>query len=219
MAGDGEGIVDLAASGLVTGHELLFYSGTFADDPDELRAQLDHDAALVLTDTNRREARRWGTVRDNTGITERPGQKPLRVDPKDQRLELFPDANDDAFTVKDVQGGVWAEATSYGNSVSLTPEDDPVNAVDGDRGTSWRIGGFSSATGEALRLTYKDPVTTDHLTLLQAIGGPRNRFITQVEVSLDGREPFTVELGDESHTEDPASDGQRDAVSHQNCPR
>lgn len=209
MAGDGEGIVDLAASGLVTGHELLFYSGTFADDPDELRAQLDHDAALVLTDTNRREARRWGTVRDNTGITERPGQKPLRVDPKDQRLELFPDANDDAFTVKDVQGGVWAEATSYGNSVSLTPEDDPVNAVDGDRGTSWRIGGFSSATGEALRLTYKDPVTTDHLTLLQAIGGPRNRFITQVEVSLDGREPFTVELGDESHTEDPASDGQR----------
>ena len=52
-------------------------------------------------------------------------------------------------------------------------------------------------------------MTTDHLTLLQAIGGPRNRFITQVEVSLDGREPFTVELGDESHTEDPASDGQR----------
>ena len=209
MAGDGEGIVDLAASGLVTGHELLFYSGTFAGDPDALREQLDDDAVLVLTDTNRREARRWGTVRDNTGVTERPGQEPVEVDPKDQRLELFPDADDDAFTVNDVQGGVWAEATSYGNSVSLTPEDDPANAVDGDRGTAWRIGGFSSATGETLRLTYREPVTTDHMTLLQAIGGVRNRFITEVEVSLDGGEPFTVELGDASRTTDPDSAGQR----------
>jgi arabinofuranan 3-O-arabinosyltransferase len=209
LAGDGEGIVDLAASGLVTGHELLFYSGTFADDPAALRAKLDDDAVLVLTDTNRREARRWGTVRDNTGVTERPGQKPVEVDPKDQRLELFPAAGDDAFTVNDVQGGVWAEATGYGNSVSLTPEDDPANAVDGDHGTAWRIGGFSSATGETLRLTYRDPVTTDHMTLLQAIGGVRNRFITEVQISLDGGEPFTVELDDSSRSTDPDSAGQR----------
>ena len=209
MAGDGEGIVDLAASGLLTGHELLLYSGTYAGDPDALREQLANDAALVLTDTNRREARRWGTVRDNTGVTERPGQEPIEVDPKDQRLELFPDADDDAFTVNDVRGGVWAEATGYGNTVSLTPEDDPVNAVDGDRGTAWRIGGFSSATGETLRLTYRDPITTDHLTLLQAIGGVRNRFITEVEISLDGGEPFTVDLGEASRSTDPTSEGQR----------
>ncbi len=209
MAGDGEGLVDLAAAGLVTGHELLFYSGTFAADPDALRAQLDHDAVLVLTDTNRREARRWGTVRDNTGVTERPGQKQLEDDPKDQRLEVFPDAGDDAFTVNEVHGGVWAEATGYGNSVSLTPEDDPTNAVDGDRATAWRIGGFSSATGEKIRLIYRDPVTTDHLTLLQSIGGVRNRFITEVQISLDEGEPFTVELGEASRTTDPDSEGQR----------
>jgi len=209
LAGDGEGIVDLAASGLVTGHELLFYSGTFAGDPAALRSKLDDDAVLVLTDTNRREARRWGTVRDNTGVTERPGQEPVKADPKDQRLELFPSAGDDSSTVTDVQGGVWAEATGYGNSVSLTPEDDPANAVDGDHGTAWRIGGFSSATGETLRLRYRDPVTTDHLTLLQAIGGVRNRFITQVEVSLDGGEPFTVDLGEASRSTDPKSEGQR----------
>ena len=215
LAGDGEGIVDLAAAGLVTGHELLFYSGTFADDPDALRDKLGDDAVLVLTDTNRREARRWGTVRDNTGVTERPGQDPVEVDPKDQRLELFPDAGDDSFTVNDVRGGVWAEATGYGNSVSLTPEDDPTNAVDGDRGTAWRIGGFSSATGETLRLTYRDPVTTDHMTLLQAIGGVRNRFITEVEVSLDGGEPFTVNLDDTSRSTDPGSTGQRVAFPKQ----
>lgn len=208
MAGDGEGIVDLAAAGLVTGNELLFYSGTFAGDPDELRGMLDDDAVLVLTDTNRREARRWGTVRDTTGVTERPGQEPVEVDPKDQRLVLFPDADDDAFTVNDVQGGVWAEATSYGNSVSLTPEDDPANAVDGDPGTAWRIGGFSSATDETLRLIYRDPITTDQLTLQQAIGGVRNRFITEVEIRFDGGDPITVELGEESRATDPDSAGQ-----------
>lgn len=209
MAGDAEGIVDLAASGLVTGHELLFYSGTFADDPAGLRAQLRNDAALVLTDTNRREARRWGTVRDNVGVTERPGQEPIEVDPKDQRLELFPGADDDAFTVRDVRGGVWADATGYGNSVSLTPEDDPANAVDGDHGTAWRTGGFSSADGQKLRLTYRDPVTTDHLTVLQAIGGVRNHFITEVSISIDGGEPFTVALDDASRATDPDSTGQR----------
>ncbi len=107
---------------------------------------------------------------------------------------------------------MWAEATSYGNSVSLTPEDNPVNAVDGDPGTAWRIGGFGSATGETLRLIYRDRITTDQLTLLQARGGVRNRFITEVEHQLRRRPSTrsTVELGDASHTEpaDPTSAGQ-----------
>ena len=215
LAGDAEGIVDLAGAGLVTGHELLFYSGTFATDPDQIQEKLDDDAVLVLTDTNRKEARRWGTVRDNTGVTERPGQTPVRVDPKDQRLEVFPDATDDSFSVTDVQGGVWAEATAYGNSVSLTPEADPVNAVDGNPGTAWRIGGFSDATDETIRLTYRDPITTDQLTLLQAQGGVRNRFIAEVEISFDGGEPITVDLDESSRSEDPDSPGQTVTFPHQ----
>ncbi|HRW36707.1 MAG: DUF3367 domain-containing protein [Acidimicrobiales bacterium] len=208
LAGDGEGLVDLAGAGLVTGHELVRYSGSVTPHPDELDQALADGAVLVLTDTNRRAARRWGTVRDTTGITERPGQEPLRVDPKDQRLELFPDATDDAASVSDARGGVWAEATSYGNSVSLTPEDDPNNAVDGDRGTAWRIGGFGPATDETIRLTYREPITADAMSFLQAIGGVRNRFITEVEVSFDGGPPQRVELGEESRSEDPDSDGQ-----------
>lgn len=208
LAGDGEGIVDLASAGLITGHELLLYSATFADDVEGLEQAIDDGATLVLTDTNRQRARRWGTVRDNVGITERVGQEAVRPDPKDQRLELFPDAGPDAFTVVEDRGGVWADATSYGNSVSLTPEDDPSNAVDGERGTSWRVGGFSSATGETLRIHYLEPMTTDELTLLQAIGGPRNRFITEVDLRFDGGEPVRVTLDERSRTEDPALPGQ-----------
>ncbi|MFN8017794.1 MAG: alpha-(1-_3)-arabinofuranosyltransferase family protein [Acidimicrobiales bacterium] len=215
MAGDAEGIVDLAGAGLVTGHELLLYSGTFADDPQGLRDTLKDRAVLVLTDTDRRQARRWGTVRDNTGITERPGEKALEQDPKDQRLDVFPlDATDDIRTVTDARGGVWAQATSYGNSVSLTPEDDPNKAVDDDINTAWRTGGFSSATGESIRLEYAKALSTDHIDVLQAQGGVRNRFITEVELRFDGGAPQTVALDKSSRDPGTSGYGQRIRFPH-----
>ncbi|MGI8754359.1 MAG: alpha-(1-_3)-arabinofuranosyltransferase domain-containing protein [Acidimicrobiales bacterium] len=206
LAGNGDGLVDASAAGLLSGHELVTYAGTWDSDLTGLRRQLAHDAVLVLTDTNRRQARRWGTVRDNTGITERAGQQPLRIDPKDQRLAIFGDqdtqsaamrgsgAGDEAATVVSSRGGAWAEATSYGNTVSLTPEDAPTNAVDGDTGTSWRYAGFSSATDQTLRIHYRKAVTTDRLRVLQALGGVRNRFITRIEVRLDGGDPIPFDL-------------------------
>lgn len=210
VAGDGDGVVDAASAGLLSGHELLQYAASLAGDTKaERRALADH-AVLVLTDTNRRQARRWGTVRDNTGITERAGQKPLVVDPKDQRLDLFTDAatakagpnknltdgkeGDGDATVIESRGGVWAEASSYGNAVTLTPEDNPVNAVDGNTATAWRTGGFSSAEGEQLVLHYRHTVTTDQVRVLQALGGVRNRFITGIDVRLDGGAPHHYDL-------------------------
>jgi arabinofuranan 3-O-arabinosyltransferase len=203
LAGDGEGLVDAASAGLLSGHELVLYSATYAGDRAGLRRQLARDATLVLTDSNRRQAERWGTVRDTTGITERVGQEPLRDDPKDQRLEVFPDAGDREATVVEARGGVWADATSYGNAVSLTPEDDPANAVDANLGTAWRTGGFDDATGESLRITYRDDLTTDHLRLVQALGGVRNRTISEVELRFDDGEPHRYRL-DESSRREPA---------------
>ena len=207
LAGDGDGIVDAASAGLLTGHELVLYSASFAHDADALREQIDRDATLVLTDTNRRAARRWGTVRDNTGITERAGQEPLVKDWKDQRLDVFPDATDRHATVTESRGGVWADATSYGNSVSLTPEDDPTFAVDGDVNTAWRTGGFSAADGERLHITYREPITTDRLTLLQAVGGVRTRTIARVGISFDGGPSTPYDLDDASRPDRPADDG------------
>ncbi|MCU1452356.1 MAG: hypothetical protein JWN46_502 [Acidimicrobiales bacterium] len=201
VAGDGSGLVGAAAAGLLSGHELVLYSASLAAHPDQLRAQLDQLASLVLTDTNRRRGRRWGTVRETTGATERAGQQAMRFDPKDQRLDLFPDATDASSTVAVGRGGAWAEATSYGNAVSLTPEDQAAYAVDGDprtgvqdAGTAWRVGGFDKAEGEAIRVHYTQPVTTDQVRLVQALGGVRNRFITEVRVSFDGADDVTIPL-------------------------
>ncbi len=68
MAGSGEGIVDAAAAGIIVADQPVLYSATFADDPDGMQRALDDGAQLVLTDTNRRQARRWGTVRENVGL-------------------------------------------------------------------------------------------------------------------------------------------------------
>ncbi len=211
LAGDGNGIVHAAGAGLLTGHESVLYSGSHADDPQGLRELVADDAVLVLTDTNRRAGQRWGSLRDNHGETERAGQEPLVDDPKDQRLPVFPDADDRSATVIESRGDVRASATSYGNTVTLTPEDRAVMAVDGQVGTAWRTGGFSHAVGERLRLDYREPVTTDHLRLLQVVGAVRNRHITEVELSFDGAPPLTVALDESSRPEtvdDPATAGQ-----------
>ncbi|HEY4377623.1 MAG TPA: alpha-(1-_3)-arabinofuranosyltransferase family protein, partial [Acidimicrobiales bacterium] len=201
--GDGKGVVDASAAGLLTGHELLLYSPSYAKHEGDLHAQLAKGASLLVTDTNRKRAIRWGSVRENTGETERAGQKAMRYDPKDQRLDVFPDAGDDAHSVSQSSKGatVWAESTSYGNSVSLTPEDRAANAVDGnpDTGehntnTAWRTGGFASALGESIRVHYAKPVTTDRLQLVQPQGGVRNRFITQVKITFDGGHAITRQL-------------------------
>ena len=156
MAGSGEGIVDAAAAGIIVADQPVLYSATFADDPDGMQRALDDGAQLVLTDTNRRQARRWGTVRENVGYTERAGEEALDDDPTDNRLEVFPGAGDETQTVVEQRGVVRVDATAYGNPVSYTPDDRPANALDGDPRTAWRVGAFSDVTGERWEVELED---------------------------------------------------------------
>ncbi len=54
VAGDGEGLVDAAAAGVINGTELIQYSASLRGRQPELRRALQNGAALVVTDTNRR---------------------------------------------------------------------------------------------------------------------------------------------------------------------
>ncbi|UDY36471.1 alpha-(1-_3)-arabinofuranosyltransferase domain-containing protein [Dermatobacter hominis] len=215
MAGNAAGIVGLAASGGLQADRPLFYSGSFADDPGDMESiAAEPESSLVVTDTNRRQARRWGSVRENDGYTEMAGEAPLVADPADNRLDVFPDADDDAFTVTEQVGGAVARASSYGNPVSYTASGRAARAIDGDPSTAWQVGAFEGVDGEYLQLTFDEPVTTDRITLLQA-QKPANRWITGVELSFDDEEravddpdagdplssdPVPVELTDASRT-------------------
>ncbi|MCU1346595.1 MAG: coagulation factor 5/8 type domain protein, partial [Acidimicrobiia bacterium] len=205
VAGDGEGLVDAAEAGLLPAGQTIRYAASFAADPKALDALVSDGADLLLTDTNRRRAQRWGTLRENFGYTEQAGEKPLVTDPKDSRLAEFPDATDDSRSVADLvpvaaPAIAQVRASSYGNPVSYTAEDRPANAVDDDLATAWRTGAFDEVRGEHLDIALAQPVTTDSVGLWQVQGGVNNRWITKVTLSFDGGHSQTVALGPESRT-------------------
>ncbi len=150
VSGSGDGLVDLAGAGLLDGRELVLYAASLHDHPEVLQQALAGGAHLVITDTNRRRAQRWGGVNENLGATEFAGEEPLVSDPTDNRLEVFPGATDADYTVVEQRGVLSVQATGYGNPVSYTPEDRPSMALDGDPRTAWRVGAFSPVEGERI---------------------------------------------------------------------
>ncbi len=217
VSGNGEGLVDAAATGLlseaVAGNRAILYTGSLAADPAGLRQALDDGADLLLTDSNRLRAERWSSVRDGYGYVETPGSAPLTPDPNDNRLPVFPDATAASQTVAVLQPSgqsaptasariASVEATDYGNTFSYSPPERPAGAVDGNPDTAWRVGAFTNPAGQRLRVDLAGPVTTDRVRLVQPLTGARNRWITKATLRFDGGSPVTVPLTDSSR--DPA---------------
>ena len=203
LAGDGEGVVDAAAAGLLGGDGVLLSAPGLAGRPSVLARAVRSGARLVITDTNRKRARRWGTVRDNEGYTERPDEKPLRVDPQDNRMPIYPAETVDDRTTVEQRGVARVEATAYGNTISYSPGDRPANAFDGDLASAWSVGTFGPVGGHRLLVETTRPVTTDSIDVVQALAGRRR--ITRLGVVLDGHKVTSATIGDESFS----PEGQR----------
>jgi hypothetical protein len=194
IAGDGEGLVDASNVGLLDGTGVVLYSASYANDPAALRSAIGSDGVLVVTDSNRKRAERWSTVYDNMGYTEQAGEKPVAVDPGDARLETFPGAGDNTYTVTDQEGVKSVQATAYGNPITYTPEDRASQAFDGNTDTSWNVAAFDVAIGNWIQLVTEKPITTDHVRLVQKQNGPQDRWITRVRLTFDGSSPEIVNL-------------------------
>ncbi|HVF33551.1 MAG TPA: alpha-(1-_3)-arabinofuranosyltransferase family protein [Acidimicrobiales bacterium] len=201
LAGDGEGMVEAAAAGVLDRTTApIVYSASASRDAELRRRLLGEGAALVVTDSNRRRARHWNRLTETFGFTEPAGYAPLLDDPFDHRLPVFPEAGDDAFTTVVQRGVAQVAATSYGNPVTYTPEHRPANALDGDLGTAWRAGDFSPVEGERLVVRLTAPVTAASIEVVQPLTGPRNRSITRVALRLDDREAGSFDLDEASRT-------------------
>ncbi len=202
LSGSADGIIAAAAAGLIDGEELIRYTASFAADGGGGDAALvdaaGADAPVLVTDSNRKAGQRWGVVHETEGQTETADEEPLEPDPSDNRLPIFPGAGTDTQTVAVHDGGVTARASSYGNSISYTPEDRAPQALDEDLRTAWAVGAFAPATGERLEITYDEPRTTGSIRLLQARNGVQNRWITGVRLTFDGGDPVDLDLSEAS---------------------
>lgn len=210
VSGNGEALVDAAATGLlrpvVQDNRAVLYTAAFAKDPDGLKQALNDDAELLVSDSDQLRAERWTGIRENFGYVEQPGVAPLAKDPNDNRLPLFPGQGTDNQTIEVLTAPgqtpqvAAVTASSYGNTFAYGPADRPVHGIDGDLTTAWRVGAFTDPAGERWQTTLAAPTTTDHVTLVQPLTGPRNRWITRATLTFDGGSPVTVDLGDVSRT-------------------
>jgi arabinofuranan 3-O-arabinosyltransferase len=199
VSGDATGLNDLAGLGLLNTDSAIYYSGTLAKTPVREQALAAQGAQLVVTDTNRKQAFRWDTLSANAGVTETPGENPAKTDLSDSPVELFPGAPLSTKTTASYVGAVNVTASSYGNSVSFTPEDRAYAAIDNNLDTAWITGTFvPDPAGQWWQAQFSHAVTTTHLTLVQPQKGDRARWITKVTASFDGGHPITFKLGKSS---------------------
>jgi arabinofuranan 3-O-arabinosyltransferase len=196
LAGDGDGIVDAAGAGLVTGHERILELASL--DDAALEHALRTGAALVLTDSNRRRNTSFfASIRDTKSPTLRAGQNARSDDGYDRRVDLFADESDAARTVVETRG---ARVDTSDDGGVDRPEDRATRAFDGDTSTAWRVGG-PDPLHTWISVRPDRPVRTDHVDLVQPLGLPRDRWITQAQVTVNGGPPQVVDLGDASFTQ------------------
>ncbi len=180
VAGDGKGLIDTAAAGLLGGGTVRYV----ADIPDDaLAAELRRARGLVVTDTAALVARQWRGSRDAVGYPEDvAGRLAAMVrDRADVRLPVFTRAVAPDRTSFEQEGPVRVRASGYGSPLGYQPEHRPFRAVDGDESTAWRVGSGVDPRGAVFEITATDPFSS--LRLLQP---PGDRRITRLSVSTDG---------------------------------
>ncbi len=181
VSGSGDGIVDLAAAGLLDGTELIQYSASLA--ADSLEDAVAQAAAVLITDSNRDRARHWRSSQDTTGYTEPGGsqQDVLRPISSDQRLPVFDDDDPLTQTIAVQRGPVTATATSYGEPFAYLPEHRPSMAIDGDPRTAWSVGEHANPVGETIRLALTESI--DSLVVRQPATSADARRISEIEIA------------------------------------
>ena len=142
MEGDATGLNNLAGLGLLNTSSAIYYAGTLATKPAQLQQLASQGAQLVVTDTNRKQAFRWDTLTANAGYTETPDENPAKTDLSDSPIELFSGTGITSKTYASYVGAVNVTASSYGNGVSYTPEDQAYSAIDNNFDTAWIAGTF-----------------------------------------------------------------------------
>ena len=91
VAGDGEGLVDLAALGGLDGTGVALYSASYAGDIAALRREIAQPGSvLVVTDSNRKRGRRWGAIKNIEGPTERMEKRRSRRTKATRASTCFP---------------------------------------------------------------------------------------------------------------------------------
>ena len=201
MEGDATGLNNLAGLGLLNTDSAVYYAGTLARDPTRLQApgcagsptgghRHQPQAGVPLGHPDRQRRLHRDAERE-------PGQDATSATARSSSSRARASR---ASRTRRYVGAVNVTASSYGNSVSYTPEDQAYSAIDGNFDTAWIVGTFvPDPKGQWWQVGFANPVTTDHITVVQPQRGDRSRWVSDVTLTFDGKDPIRYQLNASSH--------------------
>ena len=193
VAGDGEGLVNIAGLGDFPTSRAIFYDGTLSPQlVNQLTSHL--GTRLFITDTNQKRQNTFGVLHSSPGYVLQQGERPLVANPAQQTLYAFTNSVPGSQTVAILGGVRSVGASSYGNPIGNNPEQQPYFALDGDISTSWKTAAFADARKSFLQLKLPKATTINSLRIVQPQDPTINRWITKLSISIDGQHVADVNL-------------------------
>ena len=133
-------------------------------------------------------------MRDNVGATEPADTGVVLDDVSDARLPVVADEPANSLTVVELRGAQRVWASSYGGPFTLTPEERPTNAFDGDPRTAWRVDRITATSDPTIGIELGREVDASSISLRDPIGRPGTKLVTRVRVTLDGTRTIDADL-------------------------
>lgn len=199
VAGDGEGLVNIAGVGAFPSSRAIFYDGTLSPQLlDQLTSSL--GARLYITDTNQKRQNTFGVLHSSPGYVMQQGERPLVKNQAQQTLYAFTNSVPGSQTVAILGGLRSVGASSYGNPIGNNPEQQPYFALDSDVSTAWKTAAFTDARESFLQLRLAKPTSVNVLRFVQPQDPTTNRWITRLRISVDGRRVADVDLPKSTRT-------------------
>ena len=186
VAGDGEGLVNMAGLGVLPETRAIFYDGALSASQLS-RLTSDTNATFYLTDTNQRRLNSFGVLHSSPGFVQQAGETPIVKDSAQQTLLAYPDTVPGAQTVAVLGNIKSVQASSYGNPIANNPEVQPYYALDGSSDTAWQTAAFGKAPDQFIQIDLGRSLTFDQIHLTQAQSPTINRWITEASITVDGR--------------------------------
>lgn len=203
LDGSADGLIEASGANLLANNPTIFYYGSLAKKSESkiLQLLLSEHPQLILTDSNAKEAHRWGgSILNTTGEIETASQRFNPADYGNQPLILFPTKNGSSETVTIYEGIKQVEASAYGNQVNYMVGQRPYLAIDGNPSTAWEFSLQAYSPPQWWQVTFLTPITIGKIALSQDLPDQSQVYITKVTLTFDGKNPITFKLNRSSLT-------------------
>ena len=188
LDGDGTGIAQLAAAGMLDPSRALVYAGDLGARP--IRRLVASGATLAFSDSNSRRMLASSSVTANVGPTLEPRDP---INPETPQYNLFPARGAAGQTVTLYSGLGYLRTPGLRASDTIFPADGPYAAFDGRLDTAWLADVFAPLSDRYIDVKLSHPLPVGSIRIYPLVEN-RLGITTQVAISVNGGASHSVTL-------------------------